>query len=51
MFKPMWATNILGARFIWIELERAIPSKFATKVGRVVRRTKKNVENDARYKV
>jgi hypothetical protein len=51
MFKPTWATNVLGARFIWTELGRPIPPKSATEFGRVVHRTKKNAENDSKYKV
>jgi hypothetical protein len=51
MFKPTWATNVLGARFIWMELGWPTPPKSATEVGRVVRRTKKNAANDAKYKV
>jgi hypothetical protein len=51
IFKPTWATNILGAKFIWIKLDRPIPPKSATEVGQVARRMKKNVENDAMYKV
>jgi hypothetical protein len=51
MFKPTWATNVLGARFIWTELSWPIPPKSAMEVGRVVRRTKKNASNDAKYKV
>jgi hypothetical protein len=51
MFKPTWATNVLGTRFMWTELGRPTPPKSATEVGRVVRRTKKNANNDAKYKV
>jgi hypothetical protein len=51
MFKPTWATNVLGARFIWTELGRPTPPKSATDIGRVVHRTKKNAENDTKYKV
>jgi hypothetical protein len=47
--KSTWATNVLGARFIWTELGRPTPPKSATKLGRVVRKTKKNAENDAKY--
>jgi hypothetical protein len=51
IFKSTWATNFLGARFIWTELDRPTPPKSATKLGCVVRRLKKNVKNDAKYKV
>jgi hypothetical protein len=51
IFKSTWATNFLGARFIWTELGRPTPPKSATKLGCVVRRLKKNVKNDAKYKV
>ena len=51
MFKPTWATNILGMRFIWIELGRPTPPKSATEIGRAIRRTKKNPANDAKYNV
>jgi hypothetical protein len=51
MFKPTWATNVLGARFMWTELGRPTPPKSATEVRHVVRRTKKNATNDAKYKV
>ena len=51
MFKPMWATNVLRARFIWTVLGRPTPPKSAMEVGRVVHRTKKNVANDAKYEV
>jgi hypothetical protein len=51
MFKPTWATNDLGARFIWTELGWPTLPKSATEVGQVVRRTKKNAANDAKYKV
>jgi hypothetical protein len=30
MFKPTWATNVLGARFMWTELGRPTPPKSAT---------------------
>jgi hypothetical protein len=43
--------NVLGARFIWMELGWPILPKSATEVGRVVRRTEKNAANDAKYKV
>jgi hypothetical protein len=46
-----WATNILGAILIWTELGHYTPPKLATELGRVVRRLKKNVENNAKYKV
>ena len=51
MFKPTWATNVLGARFIWTKLGRPIPPKSTTKIGRAVSRTKKNATNEAKYKV
>jgi hypothetical protein len=51
IFKPIWATNVLGARFNWTELGRPTPSKSAMELGRVVRQTKKNAENDAKFKV
>jgi hypothetical protein len=51
MFKPTWATNVLSVGFMWTELGRPTPPKSATKVGRVVRRTKKNATNNAKYKV
>ena len=50
-FKPTWATNVLGTRFIWTELGRPTPPKSATEIGRAVRRTKKDAANDAKYKV
>ena len=51
MFKPTWATNVLGARFIWTELGRPTLPKSATKIGRAIHRTKKDAKNDAKYKV
>ena len=51
VFKPTWATNVLGARFIWTELGRPRPPKGATEIGRVVKRTRKDAENDSKYKV
>jgi hypothetical protein len=51
MFKPTWATNVLDTRFMWTELGHPTPPKSATEVGCVVRRTKKNATNDAKYKV
>ena len=36
VFKPSWSTNILSARFIWIELRSLVPPKIATVVGRAV---------------
>ena len=51
MFKLTWATNALGTRFIWTELGRPIPPKSTTEIRRVVRRTKKDVGNDTKYKV
>ena len=51
VFKPTWAMNVLGARFIWIELGRPKPLKSATQIKRVVKRTKKDAENDKKYKV
>jgi hypothetical protein len=51
IFKPTWATNILGARFIWTELGQPTPPKSTTELGHVVRWTKKNAENDAKYKI
>jgi hypothetical protein len=51
MFKPMWATTILEARFIWTKLGRPTQLKATTEVGHVAKRTKKNAENDAKYKV
>ena len=49
--KSMWAMNVLGARFIWMELGRPTPPKSATKLGQVVRKIRKNAENDTKYKV
>ena len=51
MFKPTWATNVFGTRFIWTELEWPTPPKSATEIGRVVRKTKKKAANDTKYKV
>ena len=51
IFKPIWAINVLGARFIWTELGQPIPPKSATESGRAVYRTKMNAINDAKYKV
>jgi hypothetical protein len=51
MFKPIWVMNVLDARFMWMELGRPTPPKSVTEVGRVVRRTKKNATNDAKYKI
>jgi hypothetical protein len=51
VFKPTWATNVLGARFIWTELGRPKPPKSATQIGRVVKRTKNDAVNDRKYKV
>jgi hypothetical protein len=51
IFKPTWATNVSGVRFIWIELGCPMPPKSATEIGRSARRTKKNFENDKKYKV
>jgi hypothetical protein len=51
MFKPIWATNVLGARFIKNKLDRSTPPESTTEVGHFARRMKKNVENDAKYKV
>ena len=51
MFKLTWATNVLGTRFIWTEFGWPTPPKSATEIGRVVRRTKKNAANNAKYKV
>jgi hypothetical protein len=48
MFKPMW---VLVARFILTELGRPTPPKSAIELGCVVKKTKKNAENDAKYKV
>jgi hypothetical protein len=50
MFKPTWATNVVRARFIWTKLSRPILPKSVTEVGRVARRTKKNVENEVKCK-
>jgi hypothetical protein len=35
IFKPTWATNVLGARFIWTELGLPTPPKSATELGHV----------------
>ena len=51
VFKPTWATNVLGARFIWIELGWPKPLKSTMEIGRAVCRTKKDAANDAKYKV
>ena len=51
VFKPTWATNVLGARFIWTELGRPRPPKGATEVGKVIKRTRKDADNDMKYKV
>jgi hypothetical protein len=51
IFKSTWTTNILGTRLIWTELGCLILPKLATKLGRVVRKTKKHAVNDAKYKV
>ena len=50
-FKPTWSTNILAARFIWIELGSPVPPKTATALGTVVRQGRKDLENDGKYKV
>jgi hypothetical protein len=51
IFKPTWATNILGAGFIWTELGRLTSLKSAIKLGRVLWRLNNNAKNDAKYKV
>ena len=51
IFKLTWATNVFGTRFIWTKLGWPTPPKSTTELGHVVRRTKKNAENDAKYKV
>ena len=51
VFKSTWATNVLGARFIYTKLGRPKPLRFATEIGRAVRRTKKDATNDAKYKI
>jgi hypothetical protein len=51
IFKPTWAMNVLGARFMWTELGRPTPPKSATEIGRSARRTKKNYKNDKKYKI
>jgi hypothetical protein len=44
MFKPKWATNVLGARFIREELGRPTPPKVTKEVGLITRWTKKNAK-------
>ena len=51
MFKPILATNVFGARFIWTKLSRPTLPKSVIGIGRAVRRTKKDAANDAKYKV
>ena len=50
-FKPTWSTNILAARFIWIELGSPVPPKTMTTLGTVVRQGRKDLKNDGKYKV
>ena len=51
VFKPSWSTNILAARFIWIELNLLVPLKTTATLRQVVRQGKKDLENDSKYKV
>jgi hypothetical protein len=51
IFKPTGAANILKAIFIWTKLGWSILPKFATEFGQVVRRTKINAKNGAKYKI
>ena len=50
MFKPTWATNVFGARFIWTKLGQPTPPKSVTEIGRAVCRTKKDTANN-NYKI
>ena len=54
MFKPSWATNILGARQIWINMGRPKSKKISTAVRgsrATSSRTREQVVNDEAYKV
>lgn len=53
IFKPSWATNILGARQVWNALGSPSPPKEATEVGRHVqaKRNKETHVNNEKFKV
>ena len=54
IFKPSWATNILGARQVWMTLGSPRPPKEATEIGKHVqsiRRNKEAFNNIEKYKV
>ena len=54
MFKPLWVTNILGARQIWVNLGRPTPKAVSTAIrgSRATKpRTREELANDELYKV
>jgi hypothetical protein len=50
IFKPTSGINVLGARFIWIELGHPTPSKSTTELGQSARMIK-NFKNGKKYKI